>query len=190
MTARAVAFEGLPGAGKTTLIDAVRLSLPGVVVVPELVLVADAGTSRAFFVRNDLEKSRVAGAARRALLDRAWPSTVAYVLAEERCDGLASRPAEVLARLFGSAPTLPTAFVLLDPVRAETRAYASDYRFGDLRFRQELRRAYREVLALVDAPLLVVDDRPSDELAPFLFRHLGLPSREAPGQPPLAFPCS
>jgi hypothetical protein len=182
VTAHVVALEGLPGAGKTVLLGRLARVMPGVLVLPEMVLTPDDAPTEAFFVRNDLEKCRLAEAAGRALLDRAWPSTAAYALAEERWAGGRPGPAEVVARLYGEPPALPTAYLLLDPVRAVTRAYATDFRFGNARFRRELRRAYRDVFAVAGVPVLAIDDRPNPDLFPFLAEHLRLSQHTGRGR--------
>ncbi|GAA4928978.1 hypothetical protein [Actinoplanes utahensis] len=179
MTVRAVALEGLPGAGKTTLLTRLARALPDVRVLPELVLPPESPGDEAFFVRNDLEKARLAQLAGRALLDRAWPSTAAYVLAEERWSGRAAGPEEVIERLYGAPPQVPTAYVMLDPVRVVTRAYVTAVLFWNARFRRELRRAYHDVFAVAGMPVLVIDDRPDRRLLPFVTDQLAVQATPA-----------
>lgn len=177
MTVRAVALEGLPGAGKSTLLGRLARLLPDVRMIPEVVVEANgafAPPNEEFFVHNDLEKGRLAEVAGRALLDRAWTSTAAYSVAEERWSGRVATPAEIVERLYGGLPTAPTAFVMLDPVRVVTRAYATDVLFWNARFRRELRRAYHEVFAYAGVPVLTIDDRPDTRVLPFVTEHLAV----------------
>jgi hypothetical protein len=177
VTGRAVALEGLPGAGKTTLLGRLARLLPDVPTIPEIVIEpngAFAPPSEEFFVHNDAQKCRLAELAGRALLDRAWSSTAAYTLAAERWSGRAAGPAEVVDRLYGGTPSLPTAFVMLDPVRVVTRAYATDVLFWNARFRRELRRAYHDVFAFAGVPVLSIDDRPDGRLLAFVTEQLAV----------------
>lgn len=177
MTARAVALEGLPGAGKTTLLGRLARLLPDVRTVPEIVVEPSGGfapPSEEFFVHNDREKCRLVELAGRALLDRAWSSTAAYVVAAERFAGRAAGPAAVIDRLYGGLPPLPTAFVMLDPVRVVTRAYATDVLFWNARFRRELRRAYHDVFAVAGVPVLTIDDRPDGRVLEFVTDQLAV----------------
>jgi hypothetical protein len=113
-------------------------------------------------------------------LDRAWSSTAAYVLAEERWLGRAAGPAEVIDRLYGGPPPVPTAYVLLDPVRVVTRAYATDNRFWNARFRRELRRAYHDIFAFTGMPVLSIDDRPDRRLLAFVTDQLAVAPAPVP----------
>ena len=177
MTVRVVALEGLPGAGKTTLLGRLARLLPDVRTIPEIVVEPDGAfgpPSEEFFVHNDMRKCRLAELAGRALLDRAWSSTAAYVLAAERWSGRAAAPAEVVDRLYGGPPPVPTAFVMLDPVRVVTRAYATDVLFWNARFRRELRRAYHDVFAFAGVPVLSIDDRPDGRLLAFVTEQLAV----------------
>ncbi|MFF9573074.1 hypothetical protein [Streptomyces sp. NPDC014685] len=152
-----VVLEGLPGAGKTTLARRLSQALPHLAVVPELALPAPSRPTLEFFVTNDTHKARVIGAGGTALYDRYWPSTVAYVLAEEQPTGR-RRVADAVERLYGRPLPEPTAYVFLDSPRALERSYATDGLFGQRDFRERLRTAYHDVLAWTGTPSLVAGD--------------------------------
>lgn len=175
-----MAIEGLPGAGKTTLIDWLKEAIGDVVVVPELVLCESVEPMRAFYVSNDLRKAQLCRATGRRLLDRYWASTAAYVLAEERWLGRILEAPAVVACLYGRAPSGPDAYVFLDPPRALDHAYAEDGRFGDPRFRRLLRHAYYDVFAFAAVPVLVAHDDSYSDVHSFVLHHLGLAESTMP----------
>jgi hypothetical protein len=183
MTVRAVVVEGLPGAGKSTLLRRLSPHLPDVTVLPELVLPAPATPDADFFVRNDRAKGGLLGSGATLLLDRYWPSSIAYRMAERRLAGEHAEVGTVIAELFdGRLPDRPSAFVHLDPPRAEEHAYAADGLFPHLEFRVLLRLAYREIFRWTTVPVFTSGDDPQAGLLPFVRRHLDLsPFRLADG---------
>ena len=174
MTARSVAIEGLPGAGKTSLIRRLTATTAPVAALPELVLEKPAVADLSFCVRNDLRKVTLCTSYHRVLLDRYWPSTVAYVLAETRLLGNRTDPEEVTARLYGTEPPHPTAYVFLDRPGAQRHAFAQDGWFGDPRFRRLLRHAYYEIFASATAHVLTVHHIEKTDAQAFVRRHLDL----------------
>jgi thymidylate kinase len=167
----AVAIEGLPGAGKSTLAASLRQRLPGVRIVPELVLEAPPRPDRAFFVSNDRAKEAALAAARGdVVVDRYWPSTVAYAMAEARLQGEAELgAADAIRLLFGTRPRDPDVYLHLDDPACVERSPATDGLWPSRRFRALVREAYAEVFAELDAPHVTVggyrDRLPASALA-------------------------
>jgi thymidylate kinase len=166
-----VAIEGLPGSGKTTLVDAVRGPHPEVILLGELVLPAIENPSREFFVSNDRAKAAQCRAHDRVVMDRFWASTVAYVLAESWMGNDPLTLPQVVESLYGRPLAPPTAWVFLDSKVALQTVNAADGLFPDPKFRRLLRNAYFEILAWLKIPVLVVRKNGTD-VAAFIARHL------------------
>ncbi len=153
-----VAIEGLPGAGKTTFIAALAARNAHIVVIPELVLAPPTSPTLEYFVANDLRKWELAVGSDRAIMDRFWASTAAYVLAESRLLGGDEDANTVITSLFHYVPPVPTLCVFLDSDAALDRAFAPDGRFPDPAFRRLLRIAYFDVLAAARVLTWIVHD--------------------------------
>jgi hypothetical protein len=167
--------EGIPGAGKTALLSRLRHAFPDAIIVPELVEPATAEPDLDFFVANDRRKEQIVSGGRSALLDRYWPSTAAYVLADERRRGRNPTPGEIVRGLFGEPPAEPNGYVFLDSPWALAQAHAHDWQFGDPEFRHALRLAYFDLFACSAAPVLLLGapDVAPQSLISFIASHIG-----------------
>jgi thymidylate kinase len=140
-----ICFEGLPGAGKTTLIEALAARVPACRVVPETVIRLPHVPSLDDFVRNDLRKEELLRHENGlVLVDRYWPSTVVYHQAEQRLLGRRPTLREVQHDLFGRALFDPDVYVLLDSRACVRRSTAVDGLWPDAAFRSLVREGYRQ----------------------------------------------
>jgi hypothetical protein len=167
-----IVFEGLPGAGKTTLISQLASLAPHVLVLEEVILPTPNVPDRHFYALNDLAKvARAGSTVQDVLCDRSWASTAAYVLAEERLQQPATSLSDVLWHLYGTQPPAPAAWVFIDSRDALESTYADDGRFGDRRFRELLRNAYYDIFNAVPAPTLYLELPSLAAVQSFLKRH-------------------
>ncbi|MGW0998187.1 hypothetical protein ACWD5V_33895 [Streptomyces sp. NPDC002523] len=155
---RALAIEGLPGAGKTSLVSSLCYVLPDAKVVPEIVLCPPPSPGRDFFVANDLVKEQIAAPGGTVVMDRCWLSTVAYVVAESRWAGRRADVVDVVTNLYKDLPTAPSTCLFIDSPRALMLSFAPDGLFPDLRFRLLLRQSYYECFARLPVSAHVVKD--------------------------------
>jgi hypothetical protein len=170
-----VAVEGLPGSGKTTLVTELARVMPDIRIVPELAIKKPDEVSLSFYLQNDRAKLAMCQSSRQTVLDRAWPSTAAYVLAETRLVGDPAEPEAVIAQLYGTMPPCPHAYVFVDNSRALARTYAHDGHFGDLCFRHLLRAAYYDIFKCAAVPLLAVNSNTNPDIHPFTKMQLNHP---------------
>lgn len=114
-----------------------------------------------------------------SLQDRYWPSTAAYVLAQESLIGHRTSPPEVIERLYGTPLTEPDAYVFLDSPRALRQPFADDGLFGNLEFLSALRVSYFDLFAFTGTPVLLLSGphiAPTSTIS-FVANHLHRPSR-------------
>ena len=112
-----IVVEGLPGAGKTTLIRRLKAELSAPTLVEECIVPrggADAPMGDIAAVRNDALKSAAMSAARgTVLVDRYYYSTVSYVLARDHARIGSGAFERCYSRLYGAALAQPTHLVIL-----------------------------------------------------------------------------
>jgi thymidylate kinase len=112
-----IVVEGLPAAGKTTLIRRLAAELGAAAVLEECVVPrgpADAPMGDAAAARNDLAKSDAMAAARgTVLVDRYYYSTVSHVLARDHGRIEPESFERCCHRLYGAALVQPTHLVIL-----------------------------------------------------------------------------
>lgn len=140
-----LAVEGLPGAGKTSFVSALRWIVPELTVIPELLLPPPQHPDRGFFVMNDLAKIEAASQQITVALDRTWVSTAAYVCAETRWNGTGVSANDVVGWLYPHRIDFPRICLFIDSPKALALAFSRDGLFSDLRFRVLLRNAYLEL---------------------------------------------
>lgn len=159
MTTVSIAVEGLPGSGKTSLVQRLSQRCRRVEVINELFEGPPAQPGAAFFARNDMLKEAALNSSHSCfvVLDRYWPSTVAYRLAETRLmNGQSRTVREVEAELYGRHLLDPTVWVLLDSGRSLADVYRSDQLWPDPRFRRMVRDAYFDIVRSSQAPVYLV----------------------------------
>lgn len=100
---RVLALEGLPGAGKTSLMHRIKLLFPDIAIVPEVVLASPPRPDRHFFARNDMVRVFMSETSGAVVLDRSWMSTAAYVIAESRRFGRDVYYDQIVQDLYGGA---------------------------------------------------------------------------------------
>lgn len=153
---RSLAVEGLPGAGKSTLIASIKTLRPDIKVVPELVLTPPLQPGRSFFIANDRRKTALIDGISFSVVDRFWASTVAYVIAEERLSRMEISALDVAIELYGAVPPIPSLCIFLDSHEAVLDTHATDGYFHDRDFRVLLRTAYLDVLEAFEVPTIRV----------------------------------
>jgi thymidylate kinase len=132
-----VAVEGLPGAGKTTMIERLASTF-ATTVIEEVVVDRASGPTdpHDFYMANDLIKGRrMRSLTGIVLLDRYWISTAAYMAAagHERATSAAEHLAE-------DCPA-PDLWAYVDEPSAICHAFSSEGRWPERAFRIEHRRA-------------------------------------------------
>lgn len=147
MGSSSLAVEGLPGAGKSSLISTMAMLFPQLAVLPELVLPLPRQPDARYFAANDLAKIKEAAELPCVLLDRTWFSTVAYVVAQERLCGASTCVREVVDDLYATPPGLPDVCLFIDSPTALALGFAHEGLFPQVRFRALLRAAYLEIFS-------------------------------------------
>lgn len=163
-----LALEGLPGAGKTSLLLAIGYRFPGVRVVSEMVLAPPSQPNRDFFVANDIAKLRRSRGNNHVVMDRCWISTVSYVAAESHWHGGQTNIEDIVADLYPRRPAIPTTCLFIDSAAALACAFATDGLFADLRFRTFLRQSYYNCFDHLGIPVRVVLDNSSSSTLPVI----------------------
>lgn len=111
-----IGLEGAPGAGKTTLVEA--LTQQGVIAtVPEIMIDLEATTGEGDFIVNDELKSAAALASNGAIVDRSFMSTLAFNFAYEATFGRGNYDlvrGEIVRRIMKGSIVVPDAYIYLD----------------------------------------------------------------------------
>ena len=151
-----LAVEGLPGAGKTTIVTLVVQKRSEVRLVPGIVLELPRSSSAEFFSANDRAKAEIVRAAPIAVLDRYWPSTVAYRRAELRYRRRAVPPVLAMRNdVLGGDGIEPTAYLFIDDPAVVADTSATDGLWPDPAFRRLVHAAYFEIFAKIETPVFI-----------------------------------
>lgn len=158
-----LAVEGLPGTGKTTLINRIRASDDQIITLPEMMCEA---TDELSFLKNDAMKDRVmrtTDASRTLVMDRYWLSTYVYHDAARRT----GRPAPSgtrLSRNYGLYFSQPDGWILAISESSVSKPKATDGYWSCFDFCAAVNDSYSRVLRLMRAPVVIFDlHRDGDE---------------------------
>jgi len=87
-----IVFEGLPGAGKTTTISALKSLFP-CSVIPEVIEPEPINADESFFIQNDINKYQLAEQYGRCIMDRNFASTLCFNFSHDAAYGTNLYPA-------------------------------------------------------------------------------------------------